>query len=164
MNTIKIDTPEVEARFWEWVDKRDAVQCWEWTGYLSKGYGIFCNKQILYTAHRIAYMYHYRRFDLTKRDMIMHACENKRCCNPAHLCLMSASERHAKMVDEGLGNIERGEKNMMAKLSIKQAIEIKKRIADGEKVISIADDYPVSKSEIRNIASGLRWKWLTDLS
>lgn len=88
--------PNKPGDLWRYVQKSGARECWPFTGSTFRaGYGRFfigC-KSVL--AHRIAYA-------LTHGEppapmLVMHKCNNKLCCNPAHLTLGSNSEnqRHA---------------------------------------------------------------------
>ena len=75
----------VEDRFWEKVNLGCPDDCWEWTASrLPKGYGQFgVAKGHQVYAHRFAY-------ELVVGPIptglhIDHLCNNKSCCNPAHL-------------------------------------------------------------------------------
>ncbi len=54
--------------------------CWEWLGQIGKnGYGAFGQKKK--SAHRSSFV-------LSKgqpRNLVLHKCNNKKCCNPDHL-------------------------------------------------------------------------------
>ena len=75
-----------EERFWRLVDRAGEDECWPWLGAVSGGYGRFAigpreagNAQ----AHRFA-------FELLLGPVpadheLHHRCENRLCCNPAHL-------------------------------------------------------------------------------
>lgn len=54
----------------------------------------------------------------------------------------------------------KGEKSIGSKLTNKQALAIKKRLAAGEPVYLIAADYPVGSSAIREIKAGRCWSHL----
>lgn len=55
-----------------------------------------------------------------------------------------------------------GEKNGQSKLTQKQVLEIKERLADGESQYSISKDYPVSRSCILGIKTGRLWNHLQE--
>jgi len=66
--------------------------CWIWNGHVnSSGYGMVqCDNmtdlpQNTYhvCVHKLSYLYHYAR--IPKDHVIMHDCDNRRCCNPEHL-------------------------------------------------------------------------------
>lgn len=63
--------------------KRTANGCWEWQGQRHKGYGRYAYQGLSYPAHRIAYQLQHGKIDHFWQ--IDHLCNNKVCCNPAHL-------------------------------------------------------------------------------
>ena len=76
------------AHFWSQV-KRDSDGCWEWqAATFHNGYGMFAagrknGKAVVRHAHRIAYELTH---GLTPRGLVvMHTCDNPKCCNPSHL-------------------------------------------------------------------------------
>lgn len=73
-------------RFWSKVQTGTADQCWNWSGYIEpSGYGKFMPERLLCTrAHRFAYALTHGG-DSIVGYLIMHKCDNKRCCNPNHL-------------------------------------------------------------------------------
>lgn len=74
-------------RFWEKVEQRDPRECWPWRGALTpKGYGQItegghAGRRLV--AHRLAYELVIG--PIPDGHDIDHHCENKACCNPAHL-------------------------------------------------------------------------------
>jgi hypothetical protein len=88
-------TPQDVQRFWSKVNKDGPVPahrpelgpCWLWTaarfGKGEQRYGAFSINQKNYRAHRVSH------FIATGKDpadrLILHACDNPPCCNPAHL-------------------------------------------------------------------------------
>lgn len=72
--------------FWKHVDvpfKEDPNICWEWTSATqNKGYGYWGQHKFL--AHRLAFTLFYNR-PIEKGKVLMHICDNTKCCNPHHL-------------------------------------------------------------------------------
>lgn len=68
--------------FWNRVDQSSS--CWPWLGCTSKtGFGVVKVKGVVKSAHRVA-------FELVNGPIpighqIRQSCENRACCNPAHL-------------------------------------------------------------------------------
>ncbi len=58
--------------------------CWTWTGAIqSRGYGSFHHEGRRHSTHRLAYVLLVG--PIPTGLQIDHLCENKLCCNPAHL-------------------------------------------------------------------------------
>jgi len=92
----------VEERFWRQVRKTPG--CWEWTGKAKdhRGYGQIGmggkgGKQEL--VHRLSYMLH--KGPIPDGLVVMHACDNPRCVNPAHLSAGTISENVLDSVKKG---------------------------------------------------------------
>lgn len=66
----------------------DYSKCWEWQGTRGSGkrglYGRFRMQGERFTAHRIAFMLHYKRVIPKELDGA-HLCDNPPCCNPTHI-------------------------------------------------------------------------------
>jgi hypothetical protein len=87
-----------QKRFWSYVDKTD--ECWNWNSAIDTyGYGVFqlsYPKRQTVKAHRVSYelMVSSIPDDLT----IDHLCRNKKCVNPKHLEVVTASENARRAV------------------------------------------------------------------
>ena len=76
-------------RFWQYVDKGGAEDCWNWIGLTLHGYGRFSigsradNSRRQIQAHR--YSYELLVGPIPTEYQLDHLCGNRRCVNPNHL-------------------------------------------------------------------------------
>jgi hypothetical protein len=90
-------------RFWKNVDR--SGECWEWTGPVrGKGYGYlhvgnWYSRSGQMDAHRYSASIHLP--DYSPDLMVCHTCDNKRCVNPAHLFMGTATDNVRDMVAKG---------------------------------------------------------------
>lgn len=126
--------------------------CWEWQKSTDKsGYGIikhrFWGSVWLYT-HRA--MWHACYGDIKKGRVVMHKCDNPRCCNPAHLMLGTQSDNIQDMLSK--------DRSKSAKLTVEQVRSIKDLLATNKSRGEIADLFGVSISTIALINSKKIWQ------
>jgi hypothetical protein len=110
--------------FWPFVKVGNPDECWPWTGArFTHGYGrvrrIFGRAQM--TTHRLAFFLAHGRWP---EPVARHTCDNKTCCNPAHLIEGTIGDNVRDAVERGL--IRRGERAAGAKLTAKQVTSIRK--------------------------------------
>lgn len=79
-------TAETLRRFWAKVDQSAGLwNCWPWIAATADGYGRFRFRGRLWGSHQIAYMSVHGEIPAGLK--VMHDCDVRRCCNPAHLVL-----------------------------------------------------------------------------
>jgi len=76
-----------QARFWSKVDK--SGECWNWTGAIQFGYGVFRINGSTRLAHRVSIAW--KDGAVPEGAEVDHMCFNRRCVNPEHLRLLSHS-------------------------------------------------------------------------
>lgn len=118
----------VEDRFWSHVDKKSPDECWLWLCAENKvtGYGNFTwETGRVVTAHKAAYKLSHN-CEVRGRH-ILHRCDVKLCCNPAHLYMGTPADNARDRVERGLarGGSNAGEANPRAKLTLAQVAAIK---------------------------------------
>lgn len=108
---------------WRFVEKRGIDECWPWTGNGAR-YGAFPMKGEQYRAHRVVYyvthpgVINLRMNGFTANsDIILHTCDNIRCCNPAHLVLGKPKDNTQDMMLKGRRLNNKGVKHPLSKLS-----------------------------------------------
>lgn len=79
--------------------------CWEWQGATTaNGYGRVKIDHKLYSPHRVvawAMDIAPAMGDPTRKTVVMHSCDNPKCCNPEHLSLGTHSENMIDCAKKG---------------------------------------------------------------
>jgi hypothetical protein len=75
--------PTLPDRFYDKIAAGHVDDCWNWTGGLSDGYGMFWWQGRTVAAHRMSY--EFAVGPVPPGHEIDHICENRRCVNPKHL-------------------------------------------------------------------------------
>lgn len=147
-------------KFWNKVDIKSDVECWEWLGSKYRnGYGRFNigNNKVV-TASRVSYYLTYDDFDLNNKNI--HKCDNPSCVNPNHLFMGTQKDNMKDMVLKGRGGVPgiKGSQIGTSKLTEDEVYQIKKRLANKESKKLIAEDYNVSLTMVCYIADNKWWR------
>ena len=142
------------ARFWALVDQSGGIDaCWPWGGYHdTRGYGQVHFQRQRIRPHRLAYQLAYG--PLADRH-VCHSCDNRICCNPAHLFAGTIADNNRDMVSKGRHAI--GERNGNAKLSEADIMAIRDDARLGTVVASV---YGVTTGLISMIKKRKIWRHL----
>lgn len=150
-------------RFWKQVDRRAPDECWPWTaksritGYGVIGRGGRDEGKVL--SHRCAW-------ELTNGPIpegeghhgtvVMHTCDNRLCCNPAHLRLGSQAENVRDMdAKERRVSVPRyGERHHKARLTTAQ-VEIVR--TSPKSAVELAREFGCHRNRIYDIRNG-KWR------
>jgi len=117
--------PTFEERFWNNVDRREPDECWEWMRKsFVKGYGRIRRNGRKEMVHRISWELHFG--PIPEGMMVCHHCDNRKCCNPAHLFLGTGSDNMQDMIQKGRGiqPNQQGENHSNSRLTKQDVIQI----------------------------------------
>jgi|SRR5262252_1681200 len=148
----------LDARFWAQVDSRGSSDCWLWTGWKPNGYGVITSggswpfRQI--AAHRFSWELH--RGPIPAGLCVLHHCDTPACVNPAHLFLGTRSDNSADKVAKN--RVPRGSVLPQAKITEADVIEIRARVANGERQRDLALAFGLDQSSISHIVSQRTWR------
>lgn len=150
--------------FWARV-KPNQDGCWEWQGACnSAGYGNVAWHGKIYTTHRIAAWLSglvkspSAPQHSTEPTHVLHKCDNRKCCNPDHFFLGTFTDNMKDAYNKKRKMQPKGEHHANAKLTNKQAEEIRKRYKAGEFQIPLAKAFGVSQRAISLIIRGETYK------
>jgi HNH endonuclease len=166
---IAEDKLEIFAnRFWAKVCLGNDDVCWEWTGAISSHkhdqYGkvkLPSSKEVL-RSHQVAY---YLQTGVDPRPgLVMHSCDNPKCCNPHHLSVGTHVENMQDMATKhratngGVATV--GQENGNAVLTDTDVLNIRKLIGAGLTNVSIGKQFGVTHATISCIRRKVTWKHL----
>lgn len=150
--------------------------CWEWRGYIHPvGYGQtswsrnenFAGGRVIF-CHRAAWILTFG--PIVDNLYICHTCDNRKCCNPAHLFLGTQRANLADMTAKGrrVNAQRKGFAPTSAKLTNAIATQIRdefaklpddkarKRKAPGE-TLKLAQKFGIHKNYVHRIVFGRAW-------
>lgn len=145
------------ARFWSHVVIAGENECWNWTGSLQpKGYGQVRLQRKTRRTSRVAWEIKYGAIpdDL----FVLHKCDNRACCNPAHLFLGTNTDNMRDMMQKGRKVIGVGEQNPHSKLTWDDVFRIRTLANQHVNPHILAKEYNVTTANIRAIVSRKTWK------
>lgn len=153
-----------EERFWAKVDSSGGPdKCWPWKAFIRpNGYGSFgVSSAERLSAHRMAW--ELAHGPIPKGEgfhgtCVCHRCDNRVCCNPAHLFLGTQADNIADRDQKGRHRPLAGTANGGAKLTDSLVAAIRVAYAVGgvtQRVL--AKRFGVAQSVVSNIVRGKAW-------
>lgn len=150
-----METQDVD-NFWSSLYRSSASQCWEWCGETKNGYGRVGINGCMYWTHRFAYWH--SKGAIQSGLVVMHSCDNRRCCRPDHLTLGTPAENAADRERKGRGNQPRGAEVASAKLDDDKAQDILLRFWEGENRADLAREFNVTWYAVNALCTGKTWR------
>jgi hypothetical protein len=155
--------------FWKNIDRRGPNECWPWkAGLMSTGYGRVAvhregGRYSYVRAHRIAWAL--VNGPIPTGMFICHHCDNRPCCNPAHLFPGTHADNLADAVLKGrqkaaarMRPYPLGTSNPRAKLTPEDVRAIRVERAGGVSVNALSRRYHVSWGSIEDVLLGRTWR------
>lgn len=146
---------QTAENFWSRVDMGRGKLCWEWQGACNNtGYGTVAWAGKCYTAHRIAaWLSKIISDPSAPRDkkgngFILHSCDNRKCCNPAHLSVGTYTDNQIDAYKKVRRAQPKGHLHVNAKLTSLQATAIREAYGKGQTQMKLAKIYNVSQRAI----------------
>lgn len=160
--------------------------CWEWTSREKLGYGMFSCNARSWRAHRLAFILS-GGFLSEKMPFVLHECDNPKCVRASHLRAGNDKENatdresrqrnkpeigRASMISRpelrpfGKRNgaytkpemVRKGDNHGRAELTEDQVREIRRRVANGERINRIYQEYNVCKATVSHIVTRRNWR------
>lgn len=143
---------------WKYVAKGCPDACWPWTGAINpSGYGQFSIKHQPVRAHRAIFA----AANGYMPSLVMHTCDNPRCCNPSHLKAGTSKENTQDMIAKGRRAYLKGECGGSAKLTNECVLRIREARLFGASQKDLAAIYSVSVPTISTAQSGYYYSVVT---
>jgi DNA-binding CsgD family transcriptional regulator len=143
---------------WQMVDKRGPDECWPWKGSTNTGYGRVQIEGRSYYAHRVIFdMVNpgviTRSSPISKKQsgFLMHLCDNRICCNPAHLKVATIKENNNDCQEKGRRNLPTGERHFRAVFSNQEAFEILELAKQGLSTRRISEKLGKNRSSVKSL-------------
>lgn len=96
----------IEERFWKKVEIGNEDECWNWVGAIdTPKYGAFKYNGKKVNSHRMAWFLTYGEFP---ELLVLHSCDNRKCCNPKHLFLGTHKDNVQDMISKNRVNYKKG--------------------------------------------------------
>lgn len=147
---------ELVERIFERVEVDPVTGCGNWCGlWDSDGYGRLSLAGRDALVHRVVALL--CGGVLRSGDVVMHTCDNRRCCNPAHLRIGSHADNAADKVAKGRqargAGVGRGRLTPATVYAIRAAVGLQ---------TDIAARFGVAGATVRDIKARRTWAWVPD--
>ena len=145
---------EISRRFWSKVDIKSKDECWTWLGgKQSSGYGTISlggRQSIL--AHQVALWLDSGTI-VPKGMDTLHSCDNRLCCNPAHLSIGTRKDNMVDCSRRGRVGGQHIDAATAAKIYSYRSGDLTQK--------EVANLFGVKLGTVSDIHNGYRFAWLT---
>ncbi len=150
-------TDALKARFTNKVQAGTESECWPWIGAMRNGYGAIRHEQKTLSAHVVAFVIAHGA--IPTGHIVTHSCDNRICCNPAHLSAGTFQSNVREAWDRRNVNATRGECHPGAKLTtgivrLIHAMRIVSHIGN----VKIGRMLNLNSDTVKGVLSGKGWK------
>ena len=146
-------------RFWEKVGQSGPTECWPWLAGRGGGeydYGHIRHNGETINAHRVAWELTYGL--IPEGVCVCHHCDDRMCCNPAHLFLGTRADNNTDKAQKGRSFHPSGEKHGRSALTDVMVLEIRRLYAGGSVLQrELSATYGVSQQQISFIVNRRAW-------
>ena len=152
-------TPSLVARFWLGVTKGEPTECWPWQRALRNGYGAIKHNCQVLSAHVVAWVI--ANGQIPEGSIITHDCDNKTCCNPAHLKAGSFESNVQEMHERRVVRAPRGAEIPWSKLTEDDVVRIwaeRRETGHGARRIALALN--LTEGLVDAVIDGKTWRHL----
>jgi len=135
--------------------RRTPSGCLEWRGPVNRdGYGVRRRGGRKWLLHRLAYSL---AFGVVPEGMcVCHVCDNRLCCEPAHLFIGAHAENIADKTRKG--RQAKGARCPHAVLTDAAVRELRASAVAGADFAALGRKFGVSRTAARNAARGRTWR------
>lgn len=142
------------------VDRRGPDECWPWTGGRARGYGVVHVNGKARGAHRVVYemTFGWTVGSIPRHLVVMHKCDNPKCCNPNHLVLGTQEDNNRDRAEKGrtVSHMRPGEDHPSVRLT-KEQVELIRSTTGHGTGRQLAERFGVAQSTISAIRKGRSW-------
>jgi hypothetical protein len=149
-------TPSLRLRFEARVNRRGPQECWPWIGSQRNGYGAIKHGDKVLGTHVVAFVI--ANGPILEGRIVTHDCDNRTCCNPAHLTSGTPESNVAEMNQRRRAPLPCGENKGNAKLNAETVASIFTMHRSGMSRRKIAAAVGVHDSTVRGIIERRRWQ------
>lgn len=141
------------CRFNSKVTSASAAECWNWRGAITGGYGCFRVEGKTQKAHRVAL---FMSTGAWPESVVMHTCDNPRCCNPAHLRVGTHQENMTDMKMKG--RAKSGGVGSLCKLAKLNEDAVAEILSTKMQAKDICSKFGIGKSAAYSVLARRTWK------